>query len=117
MDENIGKNSFDFSVHIVKLCQQLQIENKELILCEKLLRCGTAIGAFVARAKHPENIEDYIHLLSVAQKKAHETVYLLDLMHQSNSLDLNQFTPIYTEANEVCNLLDKIIIELKIKNN
>ncbi len=116
-DESLKKKSFDFAVSIIKLFQQLQVEKKEIILCEKLLKCGTAIGAFVKRSEHAKNIEDYIHQLSMAQKKAHETVYCLELMHQSGCADEKQFTTISSDAREVCNLLDPILTSTKTRNN
>lgn len=43
MESILRKKSFDFAIHIVKLCQFLQAEKKEFVLSRQLLRSGTAI--------------------------------------------------------------------------
>jgi four helix bundle protein len=67
MKENIVKDkSFAFSLRVIKLAKFLESEKREFVLSRQLLRSGTAIGALVREAEHPESKADFIHKMSIA---------------------------------------------------
>lgn len=90
MAENIIKTkSFSFALRIVKLYQFLSLENKEFVLSKQLLRSGTAIGALVRESEHAESKPDFIHKLAIAQKEANESDYWIELLFQSDYLNIS----------------------------
>lgn len=69
-EDNIVKHkSFDFAVRIIKLYQYLSSDKKEFILSKQILRSGTSVGAMIRESEHAQSKSDFIHKLSIAQKK------------------------------------------------
>ena len=56
----LKEKSFNFSIKIVRLVQQLQNEKKEFVLSKQLLRSGTAIGALVSEVKFGQSDADFL---------------------------------------------------------
>lgn len=118
MKENIVKNkSFEFAIRIVKLYQFLCNEQKEFVLSKQLLRSGTSVGAMVREAEHGETKKDFIHKMAVAQKEINETLYWLELLHQTDYLTQEQFDSIYNDATEIIKLTTSILKTSKQKIN
>ncbi|MEA2104885.1 MAG: four helix bundle protein [Candidatus Cloacimonadota bacterium] len=89
----IRDKSFIFALRIVKLYKFL-VDKKEFVLSKQLLRSGTAIGALVREAEHAESKADFIHKMAIAQKKANETDYWIELLFQSEYLKKEQYQSI-----------------------
>jgi four helix bundle protein len=110
MSENIIKSkSFSFALRVVKLYQFLNQEKKEYVLSKQLLRCGTSIGAMVRESEQAESRLDFIHKLAIAQKEANESDYWLELLYQSDYLNVTQFQSLKSdiiEINKSIKLLD-----------
>lgn len=68
-DNIIKQKSFNFAIQIIKLYQYLSNDKKEFILSKQILRSGTSIGAMVRESEHAQSKSDFIHKLSIAQKK------------------------------------------------
>ena len=97
--KNILKdNSFQFAINIIKLYKYLVESKKEFVLSKQLLRSGTAVGAMIREAQNAESKNDFIHKLAIAQKECDETVYWLELLKETNYMELNEFTNIHNEA-------------------
>ena len=117
MKENaIKTKSFEFALRVVKLFKFLQ-ENKEFVLSKQVLRSGTSIGAMVREVEHAESKADFVHKMAIAQKEANETLYWLELLHQSDYLKKNMFDSIEADLVEIQKLLSSIIISSKTKGN
>jgi four helix bundle protein len=101
--------SFAFAVRVVKLARFLQENQREFVLSKQVLRSGTAIGALVREAEHAESKPDFTHKMNIALKEANETLYWLELLHESNYLTSDQFTSIYPDAEELVRLLVTIV--------
>lgn len=115
--ENVVKDkSFAFALRIVKCFQYLQNEQKEYVLSKQLLRSGTAIGALVREAEQAESKADFIHKLSIPLKETNETVYWLELLHQSEYLASPIFESIHHDCEELLKLLVSIIKTTKNNN-
>ncbi len=110
MKENVVKaKSFAFALRVVKLAKYLQCEKKEFVLSKQVLRSGTAIGALVREAEHAESKADFTHKMSIALKEANETLYWLELLHQSNYIVESSFEAIRVDSEELIKLLVAIV--------
>ncbi|MFL1013083.1 four helix bundle protein [Flavisericum labens] len=88
MNKSILKDkSYAFAILIVKLSQLLVIEKKEYVLSKQLLRSGTGIGALIREAEFAQSKADFINKMSISLKEANETLYLLDLLKDTDYLD------------------------------
>ena len=110
MKKNVVKEkSFKFAVRVVKLARWLQNEKKEFVLSKQVLRSGTAIGALVREAEHGESRADFAHKMNIALKEANETLYWIELLHESDTLETSQYETIQPDAEELVKLLVSIV--------
>ena len=110
MKENVIKNkSFAFALRVVNCNKYLETVQNEYVLSKQFLRSGTAIGALIRETEHAESRPDFIHKLSIALKEANETVYWLDLLHQSEYLVKTEYESIYSDCVELVKMLTSII--------
>ena len=110
MKKNVVKEkSFHFAIRIVRTCQMLQSEKKEFVLSKQLLRSGTAPGALIREAEHAQSKPDFIHKMSIGLKEINETVYWLNLLHETDYIRKAEFDSLISDANEVLKLLISIL--------
>lgn len=93
--------SFDFAVKIVRLVQRLQKVNKEYVLSQQILRCGTSGGALSREAEYAQSKKDFINKLSIGLKEINETEYFLLLLNATDYLASNEFTELHGLCNEL----------------
>lgn len=110
MKENVLKNkSFLFAIRIVNLYKFLIADHKEFVLSKQILRSGTSVGAMVREAEFGQSKSDFIHKLSIAQKEINETIYWLELLHETNYLKSESFKSINNDAIEIIKLITSSI--------
>jgi four helix bundle protein len=114
MDNVIESKSFSFAVRIVKLCRNLQSDNKEFVLSKQLLRSGTSIGANVAESQQAQSRADFISKLSIALKEAVETNYWLRLLYATDYLSSTEYSSVITDCKELEKLLTAILKTTKL---
>jgi len=104
-----------FALRVIRLYKYLCDEKKEYILSKQLMRSGTSIGANIAEAFYGQSEADFISKLSIAQKETGETMYWLELLHESDFLKYNEYDSIYNDAEELIKLLTSSIKTVKEK--
>lgn len=112
-DNPLKDKSFDSALRIIKLFKILKEKRKDFILSKQLLRSGTSIGANIREAQNAQSSADFIHKLAIAQKECDETIYWLELLHQSDFLDEKEFQSIVNDANQILKMLKSSIITTK----
>lgn len=112
-DNIIVTKSRGFAIRIIRLYQYLLSDKKEYILSKQLLRSGTSIGANVKEAIQGQSKKDFIAKMQISLKEASETEYWLDLLHETDYLDKNQFISINNDCIELIKLLTSIIKQSK----
>ena len=60
-------------------------------------------------AEHAESKADFAHKMNIALKEANETLYWLDLLHQSAYIDPQSFDSIGHDSEELVKLLVSIV--------
>ena len=89
------------------------IEKKEFILSKQYLRSSTSVGANIRESRHAESRKDFIHKLSISLKECDESIYWLELLKESNYINLEQFTIFEGSAIELLRLLKSSILTAK----
>ncbi len=106
--------SIEFSLLLIKYCEQLE-QDKKFVIARQLLRSGTSIGANIHEAQNAESKIDFIHKMKIAAKEASETSYWLILCERSDSY---KFEPLLKNAlEEIIKILSKIIASSKMSNS
>lgn len=112
--------SYEFALKIVKLNKKLTSEKKEFVLSKQLLRSGTAIAALVRESKFAQSKLDFINKMSIGLKESNETLYWLELLHDSEYIENEDFEIIHSDCNELVSIMVSIIKSTKSsldKNN
>ena len=101
----IGDKSFQFAISIVKVCRRISSQSREYDLSRQLLRSGTAIGALYREAEYAESKKDFIHKLAISQKECNETLYWLDLLKETDFLDLDTYKLLKKDGTELMKMI------------
>lgn len=113
----IKEKSFAFAIRSVKLYQFLSESKREFVMSKQLLRSGTSVGVLIRESEHAESRSDFKHKLSIAQKEINESIYWLELLHETNYLNTEQFQSLNSDAIEIIKLLTSIIKTTKTTIN
>jgi four helix bundle protein len=83
----------------------LCVKQKEFVLSKQCLRSGTAIGALISEAAYGQSKADFVNKMSVALKEANETLYWLELLHETDYLDEKAFESLKADIKELLKIL------------
>ena len=109
LDNPIEKRAYQFALRIVKAYKYLTKQQSEFVLSKQMLRSGTSIGAMMREAKFAQSRADFVNKASIALKEANETLYWIELLHDSEYIDDKTFESIHNEANEITSILASIV--------
>ena len=105
-----------FALRVIRLYVYLKDERKEYVMSKQIYRCGTSIGANIAKSRFAQSDADYICKLSIALKEASETMYWLDLLHESDFISLKQYESLLNDVKTITGTLVNIINKIKTNN-
>ena len=97
--------SRNFAIRIIKLYQTLRTEKKEYILSNQILKSGTSIGANIAESECAFSKKDFLAKVYIALKECNETLYWLDLLHETGYLTEEGFRGLWMDCNELRKML------------
>lgn len=102
-DNILLQKSKQFALDIIQLYQLLQKEN-EYILSKQILRSGTSIGANVHESVFGQSKKDFFTKICIALKEAHETIYWLELLRDSQLTQID-ITQLHKDCDEIVRIL------------
>ncbi len=109
LDNIIYNKTYAFAVRIVNAYKYLTKDQKEFVISKQLLKSGTAIGALTREAKFAQSKADFISKMSIALKEANETLYWIELLHDTEYLAEHAFTSLHNDATELTAILVSIV--------
>ena len=112
-DNPIEQRTYFFALRIIKAYKYLTGQHSEFVLSKQMLRSGTSIGALIREAKFAQSRADFVNKMSVALKEANETLYWIELLHDSEYIDGKTFESIHNEADEITSILASIVKSTK----
>ena len=78
---------------------------KEYGMLNQVFRSGTAIGALVSEAVYAQSPADFVNKLSIALKECNETLYWLNILHNTEYVSKEQYDSMNTDCQELLALL------------
>ena len=94
--------SMDFSVKIIKLCEQIK---GHYSLVNQLERSATSIGANIHEANYAHGKPDFISKLQIALKECYETEYWLELFVKSEIINRSDITELCNKCGTIRRIL------------
>lgn len=113
----LKEKSFLFALEIIQLYKFLIKEKREFVLSKQLLRSGTSVGANIREAQNAQNPKDFVHKLAISQKECDESLYWLELLHQSGYISEELFQEHFSKATEILKMLKSSILTTKRRNS
>ncbi len=108
-DNIIQDLTFNFATRIVKFYRHLTESRNVYVLSKQILRSGTSIGANVRESIHASSSADFINKLTISLKEADETLYWLELMHETEIINDPEFQSMSNDVKQIIGTLVKII--------
>ncbi len=108
-DNIIQDLTFNFAARIVKFYRHLTESRNVYVLSKQILRSGTSIGANVRESIHASSSADFINKLTISLKEADETLYWLELMHETEIINDTEFQSMSNDVKQIIGTLVKII--------
>ena len=108
----LEEKTYAFAIRIIKAYKYLT-NNNVYVLSKQLLRSGTSIGANCREAVYAQSKQDFISKLSIALKETNESIYWLELLHDTGHITDESFNSIHADGLEILKLLISIIKTLK----
>lgn len=109
MSENIVlEKSYKFALRIVRLYKYLCDEKREYVMSREVLRTGTKLGEHVKRSQEAASRQDFAREINTALEYASATEFWLQLLHDADYLDDEQYDSINNDCGELNRLLKSI---------
>jgi len=105
----IKEKSYAFALLIIKIYKKLISEHKEFVLSKQLLKSGTSIGANIEEADGGISKKEFIVKVQISYKEAKETMYWLQLLHDSEFLSNSDFDLLAENCQEIIRILSAIL--------
>lgn len=103
MSESKLRNlSVEFSVKIIKLCENIK---GHYSLTNQLERSGTSIGANIYEPSYAHSKNDFISKLQIALKECYETEYWLEIFVKSDVLYRTIVKDLYNQCGTIRRML------------
>lgn len=106
MNQQLVKESRDFAVRIIEMNRYLEKNGRHFARSDRLVACGTDIGALVYRAATLP-VRERSGLYRQALGHTEECTYLFDLLKATEGLPEAQLAPIRGQCMELAGLLKR----------
>ena len=97
--------SYNFAIRIVKMVRSIACSAKEYGMINQVFRSGTAIGALVSESIYAQSPKDFINKLHIALKECNETLYWLNLLKDTEYLQMDDYISLERDCRELLALL------------
>jgi four helix bundle protein len=89
------------ALEIIALVESLPRSRTADVIGRQLLRSGTSIGANYRAACRGKSKADVISKLAIVEEEADETIYWLELLIESQTVEVSRVNLLLTETNEI----------------
>ena len=113
----LHNKSYAFARRIINMVKYIDCPYKKVSLTNQIFRSGTAVGALVREAEFAQSSSDFINKLHIALKECNETIYWLNLLHDTNFIDEKEYDSMVQDSKELLALLISSIKTVKKRNN
>ena len=114
--KDIKQRTFELSLAVIGLLENLPNTYIYQILGKQLLRCSTSIGANVIEAQAGSSLKDFMNFYFIALKSANETIYWLKLIKEkSNKIIANKINDLLNENIEISKILGASLVTMRNK--
>ena len=100
-EEQFKTRTKKLALEVIELVESLPRSRTVDVVGRQLLRSGTSIGANYRAACRGKSKADVISKLAIVEEEADETVYWLELLVETNIVELSRVDSLLKETNEI----------------
>ena len=115
-DSILREKTKQFAIDIIDVCRDMRHNRIEHSLVDQLLRSGTSIGANVHEAQFAQGKKDFISKFEIALKECSESLYWLDILLSTNSINADKAKYLIAKCDEIRKVLISSVTTLKAKS-
>jgi four helix bundle protein len=115
MKTELEERTKKFAVQVVKTFAAFPKCSEGQIVGRQLLKAGTSIGANYREANRAESKDDFIHKIGIAEKEAAETIYWLEICHDTGLGSEKMIVELLEESRQLLAILITIGRKAKTK--
>ena len=102
MDETQFKQrTKELGLRVIELVEALPKTKTAEVIGRQLLRCATSVGANYRAACRGKSTADVLAKLAIVEEEADETIYWLELLVESGTVEENRIAELLKETNEI----------------
>src|ERR1700722_18202357 len=90
-----------FAVRVMKLAEFLEKNPLSKLIGRQIFRSGTSTAANYRAACKAKSVRDFISKLGIVVEEADETIFWLELLKESGTIDGGQLESLLQEAREI----------------
>jgi four helix bundle protein len=103
----------EYAKRTLKVCRSLTNSGESKLIGNQLLRAATSVGANYRSACRSRSKADFIAKLGIVLEEADESVYWLEILHETNILAPHQLKSLIKEGDELIAILVATITTAK----
>jgi four helix bundle protein len=115
MRVDLRERTKKFALRIIKLYGALPTSVEAQVLGKQILRSGTSVGAHFREAYRSRSDAEFVSKLEGGLQELEETIYWLELIHDTEILPASRLTSLTNEANELAAIF--VTCVKKVKHN
>jgi four helix bundle protein len=95
----------EFALRIIRLYSSLPKTTEAQVMGKQILRSGTSVGAHYREGTRARSAAEFISKIEAGLQELEETVYWMELLVQSGTVEEKRLQPLMEEANELTAIL------------
>ena len=105
-----------FALRIIKLTDSLPGTRASNVVANQILRSATSVGANYRSACRAHSKADFISKITIVEEEADESLFWLEIIHESGMMKYNRLEAIMKEADELVAIFTSSGKTAKINN-
>ena len=99
--EEMKQRTRAFALRVIRLVEALPETRTASVVGKQLLRCGTSVGANYRASCRAKSPADFIAKMGIVEEEADETIYWIEMLIESGSIDKERVAGLLDEANQI----------------
>ena len=99
--EEFKKRTKQYALRVMRLAGALPRDDVTREIARQLLRAGTSVGANYRAACRARSRAEFLSKMGIVEEEADESVYWMELLAESGSVDGDRLAPLMKEGDEI----------------
>ena len=112
-ESQLRTKSKELSLHIIRVCDEIDVRKGRGVLVNQIIRSATSIGANIHEASYASSKADFINKLHISLKECIETEYWIEMLSGAGAISEEAEKELLLECGIIHRMLSKSITTAK----